>query len=146
MDAPYFSCSYFWSHKTTKKIARKNHPIFFSNSGSNDYFYSPVTDSSQKIIYKFTQNLLCNFERLYYIKSKKYTKSRLRQRPRYPVGQRLPDPLITSVVGQVHLTNTAVYALGKQSKKTRWLVTNCCAASLDLRARRCVPTRPSSAS
>ena len=32
MDTPYFSCSYFWSLKTTKIIARNNRPIFFHTS------------------------------------------------------------------------------------------------------------------
>lgn len=62
---------------------------------------------------------------------------------RYTVGLRPPEPKSASVVGQAHPTN--VQALEKRSKKTRWLVTHCRAASLDSRIRRCVPKRPSCA-
>ena len=34
IDAPYFSCSYFWSLKTTKIFARNKRPFFFLNSRS----------------------------------------------------------------------------------------------------------------
>ena len=66
----------------------------------------PIVRKNKYIPGKYNVNLLllCTFERENYIERKKSTWSRIKQRPRFAVGVRLPEPVITSAVGQAHPT------------------------------------------